>query len=171
MDHSIIAATAGLTGSLLGGMSTFAASWLTTRAQHRIQTTVNQASHRERLYADFIREASRHLVRAWGHQLQRPQGLVGLYSILERMRLSSSDAVIAAAETVMQEIISEYNAPNRTYDELRRYVASGEVGTPLTRFSQACRAELNALTPGSSRLSGVAPVDDGRQKSDTRSRD
>lgn len=148
MDHSIIAATAGLAGSLLGGMSTFAASWLTTRAQHRTQTIVQQAAHRERLYAEFISEASRHLVRAWGHQLQRPQGLVRLYSTLERMRLTSSNEVISTAESVIHEIISEYNAPNRTYEELQRRVANGEVDTPLTRFSKACRAELGLMTPG-----------------------
>ena len=148
MEQSIVAATAGVVGSLLGGMSTFAASWLTTRAQHRIQTTVQQASHRERLYGEFISEASRHLVRAWGHQLQRPQGLVGLYSMLERMRLTASEAVIAAAETVIHEIITEYNAPNRTYAELQQRVASEGVDTPLTRFSKACRTELRQLTPG-----------------------
>ena len=104
MEQSIISATAGLAGSLLGGMSTFAASWLTTRAQHRTQTTVQQAARRESLYAEFINHASRHLVKAWGHQLQRPQGLVGLYSLLERIRLTSSDTVIAAAERVVHEI-------------------------------------------------------------------
>ncbi|MBS0373705.1 MAG: hypothetical protein JSR73_03955 [Proteobacteria bacterium] len=147
MEYSVIAATAGLAGSLLGGMSTFAASWLTTRAQHRTQTTVQQAAHRERLYADFIGEASRHLVRAWGHQLNRPQGLAGLYSLVERMRLTSSDAVIGAAESVIADIISAYSAPNRSYEELQRRVLAGDVDTPLTRFSRECRAELKQLTP------------------------
>ena len=157
MEQSIISASAGLAGSLLGGMSTFAASWLTTRAQHRIQTTVQQAAHRERLYAEFISEASRHLVRAWGHQLQRPQGLVGLYSILERMRLTSSDRVIAAADRVIHEIICAYGAPNRTYDELQQRVANGVVDTPLTHFSEACRAELLLLSPRGSRTPAGRP--------------
>jgi len=157
MEQSIISATAGLCGSLLGGMSTFAASWLTTRAQYRTQTTVQQAAHRERLYSEFISEASRHLVRAWGHQLHRPQGLVGLYSILERLRLTSSDAVIGAAELVIHDIIAAYGAPNRTYDELQQRVADGDVDTPLTRFSKACRAELMLLTPGDSRRRNAKP--------------
>jgi hypothetical protein len=158
MEQSIISAAAGLTGSLLGGMSTFAASWLTTRAQFRTQTTVQQAAHRERIYAEFISKASRHLMKAWGHQLQRPQGLVGLYSLLERMRLTSSDAVIAAAERVIHDILAAYGAPDRPYDDLRDMVASGEVDTPLTQFSKACRAEMRTLTPAGSRLLAGNPA-------------
>jgi hypothetical protein len=147
VDQSIISATAGLAGSLLGGMSTFAASWRTTRAQHRTQTTGQQAGRRESLYAEFINKASRHLVRAWGHQLQCPQGLVGRYSILERIRLTSSESVITAAERVMHAIIAAYSAPDRPYDELRSMVASGDVDSPLTQFSKACRAEMRMLSP------------------------
>ena len=146
MEQSIISATAGLTGSLLGGMSTFAASWLNTRAQFRTQTTVQQAAHRERLYADFISQAARHLVRAWGHQLNRPQGLVGLYSLLERMRLTSSDLVIAAAECVIRQITAGYNAPNKTYEELQTMLLNGDVDSPLTEFSKACREEIRSLS-------------------------
>lgn len=158
MDQSIISATAGLTGSLLGGMSTFAASWLNTRAQFRTQTTVQQAAHRERLYADFISKAARHLVRAWGHQLQRPQGLVGLFSLIERMRLTSSDPVIAAAERVIRHITAAYNAPNKTYDELRTIVLHGDVDSPLTEFSKACREEIRSL---SGSVSSSAPSGHG----------
>ena len=52
MDPAILSATAGLIGSVVGGVSTFAASWLTQRGQLRLQTLVQQAAKREALYAD-----------------------------------------------------------------------------------------------------------------------
>lgn len=139
MEQSIISAAAALGGSLVGGISTFAASW----ARHRTQTSIQQAARREELYAEFINEASRHLVSVWGNQIQSPESLVDIYAALERIRLISSAAVVSAAERVMQQVVSAYNAPNRTYDELLRIVMSDGVSTPLTDFTQACRAELS----------------------------
>lgn len=145
MDQSIISAAAGLTGSLLGGMSTFAASWLTTRAQHRTQTVVQRAQHLEKLYAKFIREASRHLVSAWGHQMQEPEALAGIYSLLERIRLTSSAPVVSAAENLMRQVVAAYAEPNRSYEELQRVVTTGHIASPLTKFSACCRVELRGL--------------------------
>jgi hypothetical protein len=144
MEQSIISAVAGLTGSLLGGMSTFAASWLTTHRQHRTQTFIQQAARREQLYAEFIREGSRHLVNAWGHEMGSPENLADIYSTLERIRLMSTPNVVSAAESVMQQVVAAYTAPNKTYDELQNLVMDGSIVSPLTKFSNACRAEFIA---------------------------
>ena len=142
MEQSIISAMAGLSGSLLGGMSTFAASWLTTRRQHHTQTFIQQAARREKLYADFITEASRHLVNAWGHDMRSPESLADIYSTLERIRLISSASMVSAAEKVIQQVVAAYNAPNKTYDELQKLVMREGMVSPLTEFSHACRTEL-----------------------------
>lgn len=138
MEQSIISAAAALGGSLVGGISTVAASW----ARHRTQTAIQQAARRGELYAEFINEASRHLVSAWGNQMQSPESLVNIYAALERIRLSGSPAVVSAAERVMQEVVAAYHEPNRTYDELLRIVMNDGIATPLTDFTQACRTEL-----------------------------
>ncbi len=144
MEQSIISAVAGLAGSFLGGFSTFAASWLNTRRQHQTQRYVQQAARREQLYAEFINQASQHLVHAWGHEMHSPESLAEIYSVLERIRLLSSDKLIAAAEQVMQQIVAAYNAPNKDYGELQRLVMRGGIGSPLAEFSAECRKE--ALT-------------------------
>ena len=95
MDPAILSATAGLIGSLVGGVSTFAASWLTQRGQLRLQTLVQQAVKREALYAEFIAEASKRVAEAWSHQAESPEAIAGLYAAVERMRLTSSTEVIA----------------------------------------------------------------------------
>src|SRR3954470_24380078 len=104
MDPAILSATAGLIGSLVGGVSTFAASWLTQRGQLRLQTLVQQATKREALYAEFIVEASKRVAEAWSPQAENPEAFAGLYSAIERMRLTSSAEVISAAEAVITEI-------------------------------------------------------------------
>jgi len=68
MDSAILSATSGLLGSLVGGLSTFAASWFTTRSQYRAQTLVQQAVGREALYAEFVAEAAGRLADAWSHE-------------------------------------------------------------------------------------------------------
>jgi hypothetical protein len=59
MDPALLPAAAGLIGSFVGGVSTFAASWLTQRGQLLTRTIVEQAFKREALYAEFIIEASK----------------------------------------------------------------------------------------------------------------
>ena len=145
MDSAILSATAALFGSLIGGISTLAASWLTQRGQLRAQTLVHEAVKRETLYAEFIIEASRRLTEAWSHHAESPEVVAGLYSAINRMRLTSSDEVIRIAERVVRQVIDDYAAPDQTFDELRERAGSEEGIDPLRDFSEACRVDLHAL--------------------------
>jgi hypothetical protein len=146
MDTAILSATAALVGSLIGAISTLAASWLTLRGRLRAQALVEEAAKREALYAKFIIEATRRLSEAWSHQAESPEVLAGLYSAHQRMRLTSSDEVIRVADHVIRLVIQAYAAPDKTFDELRQRIASSdEQWDPLRGFAEACRAELRAL--------------------------
>ena len=66
MDPAILSATAALVGSLVGGVSTFAAYWLTQRLQIRAQVLMKRHADRVALYAEFIertREQSENFLR------------------------------------------------------------------------------------------------------------
>jgi hypothetical protein len=146
MDNAILSAASALIGSLIGGMSTLAASWLTLRGRVRAQALVQEAAKREVLYAEFIIEASRRLTEAWSHHAESPEVVAGLYSAHQRMRLTSSDEVIRVADQVIRLVIQAYAAPDKTFDELRQHIAADdEQWDPLRRFAEACRAELRAL--------------------------
>jgi hypothetical protein len=119
MDHALLSAAAALVGSLIGGVSTFAAYWLTQRVQIRNQRML-QAVTRETLYAEFILEASRRLADAWSHHAEGPQVVANLYSAIQRMRLTSSRAVVSAAERVMHNVLDAYAEPDKNFDELRQ---------------------------------------------------
>ena len=145
MDPAILSAASALAGSLIGGVSSLAASWLTQRRQFRTQTLVHEAVKRETLYAEFIIEASKHLTDAWSHQAESPEVLAGLYSALERMRLTSTTEVIRVAEQVVRQVIEAYADANKTFDDVREHLRSDDWGDPLRDFAEACRAELRAL--------------------------
>jgi hypothetical protein len=145
MEPAILSATSALLGSLIGGVSTFAASWFTHRGQLRTQAIAQQAIKLESLYAEFIIEATKRIADAWSHHAETPEVVAGLYSAVERMRLVSSDEVIDAAEQVVNYTLGVYTGPDRTFDELQRQIRSDEFRDPLRNFSDACRRELGAL--------------------------
>jgi hypothetical protein len=145
MDPAILSAASALTGSLIGGVSSLTASWLTHRRQFRAQTLIHEAVQREALYAEFIIEASKRLTDAWSHQAESPEVLAGLYSAMERMRLTSSTEIIRVAERVVRQVIDAYADANKTFDEVRELLRSDDWGDPLRDFAEACRTELRAL--------------------------
>ncbi|MGC2463218.1 MAG: hypothetical protein WA446_19955 [Steroidobacteraceae bacterium] len=145
MDPTVLSAVSALTGSLVGGVSMLAASLLTQRGQFRVEALVHEAVKRESLYAEFIIEATKRFTEAWSHQAESAEVVAGLYSALERMRLTSSPAVIRVAEHVVRQIIDDYADANKTFEEGRERLRSGAMGDPLRDFAEACRAELRAL--------------------------
>jgi hypothetical protein len=59
MDSASISALAALGGAVIGGLTSFATSWLTQQTQARAQQLVHKLTRQEELYKDFIEEASR----------------------------------------------------------------------------------------------------------------
>jgi hypothetical protein len=59
MEPAYIAALAALAGSLIGGLTSFATTWLTQQTKARAQQLVDEMVRRQELYKDFIEEASR----------------------------------------------------------------------------------------------------------------
>jgi hypothetical protein len=145
MDPAILSAVSALAGSLIGGVSTLTASWLSQRGQFRAQALVHEAVKRETLYAEFIIEASKRLTEAWSRQAESPEVIAGLYSALDRMRLTSSTEVIRVAEQVVRQVLEAYAEANKSFDELRELVRKEDEFDPLRDFAEACRTELRAL--------------------------
>src|SRR5438552_3501127 len=101
MDPAYISAFAALAGSAIGGMGSFATSWLSHRTQARAEHREKDKAHRQDLYREFIEEASRLYADALSHAQTDPTNVVGLYAKIGRMRILSCEAVIAAAERVV----------------------------------------------------------------------
>ena len=147
MDGASISALAALAGSVVGGLTALGTSWLTQQVQARAQENARDQTAREALYSDFIVEASRLYGDALAHDKADVSNLVGLYAMLNRMRVRSSPRVIENAEEVARAIIGTYFTPNRTLRELHDMLDS-EPMDPLRGFSEACREELRSLRAG-----------------------
>lgn len=144
MDASIITAVAALTGSLIGGLTTFATTWFTHRYQATRERTAKEIAKRETLYGDFINEATRVGIDAIQRDIDSLSELTQLLALMNRIRLTSSDEVLAAAEAVLIEIGEMYIGGNKTprevFEEARKQ--GNPTPDPLREFSEACRREL-----------------------------
>jgi hypothetical protein len=137
-------AIAALLGSVAGGSASLATAFMNLKAQERRVAVQTEMHKRELLYTDFITECSKLALDALDHSLDRPETLQLAYTLVSRIRLTSSDAVLHAAEATMREILATYRAPNLPVEKLRE-ISLDEIHDPIRAFSDACRNELRLL--------------------------
>lgn len=146
MDSSYVPALAALGGAALGGFTSFATSWTTLRLQMRADRVASSKARRQKLYKDFITQASEIYGDALVHDKLELSGLIGLYSLISRMRILSSGKVIESAVTVALTISDAYQQPNKTPEELEEMIHNDRVDL-LSKFSEACREEFEITLP------------------------
>jgi hypothetical protein len=142
MDALHIPAIAAFWGSATGSLATLVTTWLTRRRQDRVRRTERAISQREKLYREFIEETSRLYAEALVNEQAEPSQLVGVYALIGRMKIISSDDVVHAAEKVGRVILNTYLSPNRTLADLPDLIDEVD---PLREFSDACRRELQTV--------------------------
>jgi hypothetical protein len=145
MNSTYLPALAALAGSAIGGLTSLGSAWLTQHHQDRANRLSRQKTRREKLYKQFIDEASRLYADALVHDKAEVSALVSVYALISRMRVVSSSAVVEKAEAVVRLIADTYFAPNKTFPEVRELMDSHAVD-PLRAFGEECRAELRALS-------------------------
>lgn len=130
----------------MGGGATIATAWITQRFQSRREFARSESQKKEALYTEFIAETSKLLIDSLDHNLDRPEVLIQVYALINRMRLNSSNAVVRAAEHAVQRIVARYAMPNLSKDEIAALAASPDPqDDPLQAFSEACRIEMRQL--------------------------
>lgn len=148
MDPAIqstsITALAAIAGSIVGGLASFATTYFTQRNQAHRDFLSRDVANREELYSQFIKEATNLYVDSLGKTLENAGSLIGMFSLIGRIRLVGSDKVLAAAEKVAEIIIDSYNRPPRTFDDAYKVVREGHVD-PLKEFTEACREERKSM--------------------------
>jgi hypothetical protein len=147
MDSALVSALAAVLGSLVGGSATVAAAWVTQTTLTRRELLQADIRERERLYREFIGECSRLLIDAMTHPLDGPEKLSNAYELLNSIRLSASDAVLAEAERIIRRITEQYFQRNLSVEEVRA-LAMSDSGDPLRAFGEACRVELRSIRSG-----------------------
>jgi hypothetical protein len=143
MDTALVSALAAVLGSLVGGSATVATAWVTQRTHNRYERMDAELRLRESLYTEFIRESSKLVVDSFAHELESPETLVTVYELINRIRLSASDTVLAEAEEALRQITEQYFSPNLSIEDFRELVRLG-TADPIKRFGEACRRELHS---------------------------
>jgi hypothetical protein len=141
MNPAYLSAFAALAGSLIGGLTTILATWLTQHAQSRAQRVAEDISTRQELYKNFIEEASRLYADAFERDNPNISDLVNLYALVSRMRVLSSSKTVESADAIVRRVIATYLEPNKTFRDLKKLVDKDPMD-PLREFSNACREEL-----------------------------
>ena len=144
MDTAYISAFAALAGSAIGGLTSFATSWMTQQAQARAQRLAAERDARAALFGRFLDEAAKLYSDALQNRREDASRLMDIYALKSRIRLQSSPEVMEAAEAVTRIIVDAYLAPNITMEEMRASWIERHVD-PLSDFSDACRQELQAF--------------------------
>ena len=145
-DGPIIVACAALTGSLIGGCSSVAATFIGQRLQARWHRLGIELEEREKLYGEFVEEAVRLFVDAVQKSSSDPVQIIRLYSKVARIRLTSNDQVLRAAEDVAKKLLDAYEEPPQNPATVLARYASGEGNPdPLRAFTDACRQEQSVL--------------------------
>jgi hypothetical protein len=143
MNSGVIAASAAISGSIVGAFGSAVSTWITQRHQDRRDLLAKKIVSREALYSDFIAESARLLVDAQVNNTSDPQKLIPVYALLSRIRLSSSSRVLERAEEVIKITLASYPKPNLTAEQIESRALSAE--DPLREFSNTCRSELESL--------------------------
>jgi hypothetical protein len=143
MEPATLSAVSALAGSGIGALASVTTSWLTHHFQSRSLRLGQEGSRRERLFSDFVDQASQTyadgIVR---DRLDGPDKLVPLYSTINKLRLFATPETVQSAEAVLEHIVQTYNAPPSSLEESRSTVAAHDI---LRTFAEACRHELKTL--------------------------
>jgi hypothetical protein len=144
MNPTYLPALAALAGSAVGGLTSLGSAWLTQHRQERARRFSRNKARRQKLYKQFIDEASKLYADALMHNEAEVSALVSVYALISKMRVVSSSAVVEKAEAVVRMIVNTYFTPNKTFPELRKLMDSHAID-PLRAFSDECRDELQTL--------------------------
>jgi hypothetical protein len=94
MDPTLLTALAAALGSLVDAGASAVTTLITQRKQTLRESRAERLRERESLYAEFITEASRLVVDALAHSLERPETFVKLYGSLGRIRLACGKGLL-----------------------------------------------------------------------------
>jgi hypothetical protein len=137
---TLVTAIAAVMGTLVGGLTSFATSYVVQRRQGHSERVLRDLERREDLYAKFNELGAQLLLDSLDHELQDPVKLVGIETLAGRVRLASSAPVLKAAEDVIAHILDSYERPAVDARQAIR-TAPRQLVEPLITFTKACRKE------------------------------
>ncbi len=143
-DSALLTALSGLLGTLLGGSASVATTWIAHKTVSKRELMREEMRKREALYGEFIGECARLLMDSFTHTLEKPETMLGVLALINRIRLCASPAVLEQAERLVRRITEQYLSRNLTLEELRELARSDDADL-LREFAETCREELTSM--------------------------
>jgi hypothetical protein len=144
MDQAMMSTFSALAGTVVGGITSFATSWVTQAAQTRLARVTAERNRRSDMYGKFLDETARLYSHAVTEEKINYATLVDIYALRGRILLTSSERVGQCADRVIKGLIDLYSAPLRSDAEIRRTLDDLDQD-PMIAFATECRRELAAL--------------------------
>lgn len=104
---TLLTALAGLFGTLLGSSASIATTWVSHKTVGRRELVREEMRKRETLYGEFIGECAKLLMDSLTHTLEKPETLLTVLALLNRIRLCASPAVLDQAERLLRRITEQ----------------------------------------------------------------
>ncbi len=142
MNPATLSALSALAGSAIGALASLLTTWITQHHQDRVQRISQEYSRRERLFGDFIVQASTLYADALTHTLADLSALVPLYALKAQLGLFVSLDTAKHADDVLRLIVDTYYQPNADLHD-REAFESRDFDF-LRVFTEAARKELGA---------------------------
>ena len=111
----------------------------------RRDVLAKDVANREKLYSEFLDEAGNLYLDSVNRTLldtTQHASLMRMYSLVGRIRMISSEAVLTSASKVADDIVESYKRPPTTFQEMQQ---SWEASNPWYEFTNACRAERQSM--------------------------
>ena len=145
MDSSIIAAFSAILGTAVGGLTSFLTTFVNQRYAMRRDILAKDVANREQLYSEFLKEVDNLYFDSVNRTLDdtsQQASLITMYSLVGRIRMISSEAVLTSAEKVAEDIVESYKRPPMTFREFQQ---TWEASNPWHEFTKTVRAERQSM--------------------------
>jgi hypothetical protein len=147
MEQAYISTISALAGTVVGGVTSFATSWVMQTAQARAARLATERTKREELYGRFMDD----LALLYSHALSNDSSdsldygkLVSVFALKGRITLLSSQPVVASADRTVKFLVDIYMGPKRTAQDVRTMLEDHS-GDAIDEFARVCRGELENL--------------------------
>lgn len=144
MDPTYINALSALGGTVVGALSSFSTTWLTTHAQNRSANLRAQISMRQDLYGRFMDELASMLGKALKSDAVDWTQVSTAYALKGRIIVVSSPDVAAKAEEAIKFVVGVMLAPIHTDEEIAQSLDTDKLDI-IGDFARLCRAEIERL--------------------------
>ena len=94
MDPAYLTGLAVFSGSVVGALSSLTSAWLTKKHEARARRASENKLGRQKLYAQFIEEASKLYMDALVRDQAEAPAMVSIYALISQMRMASNANVV-----------------------------------------------------------------------------